>query len=65
MSQNTEKTPAQAESQISRTCKTCDYGLTPLEAAQPNCPSCGNPMQVRQNVAITVAALPGLFGDTM
>ena len=45
-------------------CKHCGYDLDEAEIEADTCSDCGQPLELKQSVAITVTSIP-LFGETM
>lgn len=45
-----------------RMCAECEYLLTEADEQLDLCPSCGKPLQIRQDVMINVT-MPPMFGD--
>jgi len=49
---------------IEQLCDNCGYDLDEAELAADTCSDCGEPLNLKQNVAIQVTTLP-LFGESM
>jgi predicted RNA-binding Zn-ribbon protein involved in translation (DUF1610 family) len=46
-------------------CAACGFDLDETELAADTCSDCGEPLNLRKNVAIQVTTLPSAFGETM
>jgi len=45
-------------------CRNCGYDLDESELEADTCSDCGQPLELKQSIAITVTSIP-LFGETM
>lgn len=50
--------------EVEAVCLHCGYDLDEAEIAADTCADCGNPLSVKQSVAIQVTTLPPIFGST-
>ena len=50
---------------VEQVCAHCGYDVDEAELAADTCSDCGEPLNLKQSVAIQVTTLPSLFGDTM
>jgi len=46
-------------------CAHCGFDLDEAELAADTCSDCGEPLNLKQSVAITVTTLPPVLGETM
>jgi len=53
------------EHDIEVVCSNCGYDVDETELDADTCSDCGQPLNLRQNVAIRVTTLPPILGDTM
>ena len=51
--------------EVEAVCLHCGYDLDASELAADTCSDCGQPLNVKQSVAIQVTTLPPMFGGTM
>lgn len=49
---------------VEQVCANCGYDVDEAELAADTCSDCGEPLNLKQSVAIQVTTLP-LFGDSM
>lgn len=49
---------------VEQICANCGYDVDEAELAADTCSDCGEPLNLKQSVAIQVTTLP-LFGDSM
>lgn len=45
-------------------CRSCDYDLSETDLENLQCKNCGEPLQLKQNVTVSVT-MPPLFGGSM
>lgn len=53
------------EHDIEIVCSNCGYDVDEAELNADICSDCGEPLNLKQSVAIRVTTLPPVFGDTM
>ena len=53
------------EHDIEVVCSNCGYDVDETELNADTCSDCGEPLNLKQSVAIRVTTLPPVFGDTM
>lgn len=46
-------------------CGYCGFDLDEAELAAATCSDCGEPLELKQSVSITVTTLPPIFGQTL
>lgn len=46
-------------------CAHCGFDLDETEISADTCSDCGQALNLKQSVAITVTTMPSIFGDTM
>jgi DNA-directed RNA polymerase subunit RPC12/RpoP len=46
-------------------CAHCGFDLDETEISADTCSDCGQTLNLKQSVAITVTTMPSIFGDTM
>ena len=46
-------------------CANCSYDLDESEISADTCSDCGQPLNLKQSVAIQVTSLPPIFGQAM
>lgn len=50
---------------VEAVCSACGYDLDAAELEADTCADCGQPLNLKQSVAIQVTTLPPLFGSTL
>ena len=51
--------------EVEAVCAACGYDLDAAELEADTCSDCGQPLNLKQSVAIQVTTLPPMFGSTM
>lgn len=51
--------------EVEAVCAACGYDLDAAELEADTCSDCGQPLNLKQSVAIQVTTLPPLFGGVM